>query len=121
MVSRWLAENSEGIFGRGKEVARKLGFLETLAGGGVVLSFVPEFGRSNLEFFFFFGKLSITVEYVEIFLFFFYLVEAYYLGWKDLEMWKRLVFLFGIFRNCRVDDRFFRSSFKIFLHRDGVF
>lgn len=74
-----------------------------------------------MEFFFFFGKLSITVEYVEIFLFFFYLVETYYLGWKDLEMWKRLVFLFGIFRNCRVDDRFFRSSFEFFLHRDGVF
>lgn len=37
----WLAENSEGIFGRGKEVARKLGFLETFTGGGVVLSFVP--------------------------------------------------------------------------------
>lgn len=41
VVSRWLEENSEGIFGRGKGVTRKLGFLETFTAGGVVLSFVP--------------------------------------------------------------------------------
>lgn len=40
----------------------------------------------------------------------------------NIEAIDVMVLSFGIFRNCRVDDRFFFfSNFEIFLHWDGLF
>lgn len=57
---------------------------------------------------------------VEIFFSFFYFVEVVIFGverFGNMEAIGVMVLSFGIFRNCRVDDRFFFfSNFEIFLH-----